>query len=1408
MASIQSLGIGSGLLTSDLVDQLIAAEREPVELRLDSKQALTEAKITAFGEITSVLSSFDSAVQALTLPSSFNASTATSSNESALTATASSVATAGSYTVSVSQLAQNHAIASQAYEETSDVVGTGTLTFRFGTTTFNGEAYDSFDVNADVSSRTISIDSTNNTLSGIRDAINAEDFGVQASIVDDGSGYRLVFKSEDSGAENSIEVVASGTDGLKALNFNATANNLSLNAVAETGSLDLSTGGGLDTADLAFSFSYNDVDMDVVVSSDPAIDTTAEALAAIQSAIDTQLAANGFAAGDVIAGDDGDALQLSTLETGYGTTLEVLSDGTAAELTGSTTLSAGFDFAANNATFSISIDGGGAQAITLDTATASAQETVDLINQKFVNAGIDSDVEASLDGSGALVFTRLSNGASATLDISAVDAVGTGASAELGLSADTAAGLDGFGLNAAEGEVFGSVRLTQTIEAADAQFSVNGLDITRSSNLVTGVITGTTLNLRSTTDSPTTLTIEKDPSSISERLETFVSEYNNVKVLTNTLTEFDPDAGENGEGSLLIGDSTIRRAMSDINSLLRSAVTGLTGDVRTLSDIGISTDQNNGYTLTFDASTFAEKFETNSADILSLFATSGSTTDSQITYTSATSATQAGTYDVEITRLATTGTYTGRSIAALGAGNIVIDSDNNEFTVTVNGVTANISLEQGTYDTADDLAEQIQLQINSDSNVVGGSNSVTVSFDSDNNRFDFESNKYGSASEILFTSVDSTVADTLGLVTDTQGDFFGNSLAGLATPNGLSSENFNTAVTIDLETSFKIAINGVSTDLLTVPGDSGSPQVYNTPDELIAAVEGLISADPEFAAQEAQTTVGAVLTAGQDFSSENKALSISLDGGDTATEIIITGDASTVSFNSETPGTIENTLAAVQDAIDATALNGLVVAALDDDNQIYFQTVATGDAAEIQVTQNGSAAEFVGGVALSATGYDFSVDNATFDLTIDDGSPVSITIDQATTDASDMLAKVQDALLAAGIDDSVEASLDGSDQLVFTYLGDTGTDTQIEISNVVGSAATELGLSNTTVNGLGGLGIGGANGTGRDAITVSMDYVYDADTELGQFTFSTGSNDDEISFSSISTGAGNRLGLVVGTNPADSSVAGLDVEGTINGVEATGVGQSLTGVAGNVEALPGFYLNAAHGNLAASTVTDTFKVIVDGVSSDDITLGNISNTSSEAVASVMQTAINNSPSLLAAGVSVTVEYDTQTGGFGIISNTTGSSSSVSLTDIAGNAGVIFGFNSGIGAYGKGGSNSSGDADPAAGLKIKVTGGSTGERGSVSYINGIANQLSALFDDFLGNSGLFAAKTNALNDDLSTIADDRAALDARIARSEERLRSSFLTNDILINQLNTTRDFLTSQLEMLEALASNTVKSDK
>ncbi len=387
------------------------------------------------------------------------------------------------------------------------------------------------------------------------------------------------------------------------------------------------------------------------------------------------------------------------------------------------------------------------------------------------------------------------------------------------------------------------------------------------------------------------------------------------------------------------------------------------------------------------------------------------------------------------------------------------------------------------------------------------------------------------------------------------------------------------------------------------------------------------------------------------------------------------------------------------------------------------------------------------------------------------------------------------------------ASLDGSDQLVLTRSSDTGASTSIAITNSDATANAELGITDTTDYGTDGFELAAAAYTGRDEKTVTIDYAYDSSSGLGRFVFSTDDQSDVIEFDDISTNAANKLGLFIGDGTVTTAVDGSDVVGKINGIDASGSGQLLRAQTGNVPAKPGFYLNTAVGNLSLSTTADTFRVTVDGISSSAITLGTILNPDPTVVAASLESAINNNPLLLIAGVSVKVDYDTITGGFGIISNTTGPSSSVSISDIAGSAASIFGFTPGIGVNGATGSAAQGQPDDSAGVRVKVSGSALGARGSVSFVRGIADQLDQLMDSFLDPGGLLSNRTSALNQELEDISEERVELEERLENSEERLRASFLANDLIISNLNTTADFLSSQLRLLENLVNPSSSDD-
>ncbi len=206
MAGISVSGIGSGLDITSLVDQLVTAERAPVENRLNNKEATVQAKLSAYGLLKSALSSFQTTVSGLADASAFQGFKATSSDSNVVSVSTSSSAITGNYSIDVTTLAAAQSIASKAFTETSSTVGTGSLTFQFGTYDSGGNT---FTANGDKAIQVVDIASGDNSLVGIRDAVNNADIGVSASIINDGSGYRLVFQSNDSGAANSLKVTVS-----------------------------------------------------------------------------------------------------------------------------------------------------------------------------------------------------------------------------------------------------------------------------------------------------------------------------------------------------------------------------------------------------------------------------------------------------------------------------------------------------------------------------------------------------------------------------------------------------------------------------------------------------------------------------------------------------------------------------------------------------------------------------------------------------------------------------------------------------------------------------------------------------------------------------------------------------------------------------------------------------------------------------------------------------------------------------------------------------------------------------------------------------------------------------------------------------------------------------------------------
>ncbi len=246
---VSAAGIGSGLDVNGIVEQLMVSERKPLAALTKQELAHTQ-KLSAFGQLRGALAGFQTALKDLGSGSKFQALSASSSDTKVLSASAGGKAIPASYQIEVKQLAQQQKLASAGYASIDDVVGSGTLTIQFGT--YDGDS-NSFTANADKAAKSISIDPAKNTLAGVRDAINAANAGVTATIVNDGgaAGNRLVLTASDSGAANSLKITVSDGDGnntdgngLSALAYDPTAaagsgKNLGQKAVARDALLEI-----------------------------------------------------------------------------------------------------------------------------------------------------------------------------------------------------------------------------------------------------------------------------------------------------------------------------------------------------------------------------------------------------------------------------------------------------------------------------------------------------------------------------------------------------------------------------------------------------------------------------------------------------------------------------------------------------------------------------------------------------------------------------------------------------------------------------------------------------------------------------------------------------------------------------------------------------------------------------------------------------------------------------------------------------------------------------------------------------------------------------------------------------------------------------------------------------------------
>ena len=210
-------GIGSNLDINTIVTQLMAVEGRKLST-LQTQEASYQAKVSAFGQVQSAFSTFQTAVNSLSTVQQFQMATATASDAAVLSAKATSAATPGAYSLEVSKLAQAQKLATAGQASTTAAIGTGTITFQFGTIAgkdgaalvrdADGKYANATFTQGAAETKSVTIGPNSSSLAGIRDAINGAKIGVTATIVNDGGAQpnRLVLTNSATGEASSMKI--------------------------------------------------------------------------------------------------------------------------------------------------------------------------------------------------------------------------------------------------------------------------------------------------------------------------------------------------------------------------------------------------------------------------------------------------------------------------------------------------------------------------------------------------------------------------------------------------------------------------------------------------------------------------------------------------------------------------------------------------------------------------------------------------------------------------------------------------------------------------------------------------------------------------------------------------------------------------------------------------------------------------------------------------------------------------------------------------------------------------------------------------------------------------------------------------------------------------------------------------
>ncbi|UCD93847.1 MAG: flagellar filament capping protein FliD, partial [Candidatus Zixiibacteriota bacterium] len=610
---------------TSIVDTIISYERIPVSFLEQDKELKTQ-QVAAYKAVLAKFIALQTQVSLLKRESSFDKASIDISDETILTASASGRVTSGSYNLRVLSLARNHQLASRGVDSaTTNVLGTGSIKLSVGQAGLT----------------TINVDEGNNSLIGLKDAINEADVGIRASIINDGTSskpHRLLLTAEKTGAANQINLEV-GLTGGESLDF--------------TGS----------------SF------------------------------------------------DNPEKLSFSTEAT------SAVSLGSTASYTGN-----------ENKIYSFTVAGEGTQIVGTDIITLNWTDGTNSGSVLVTQA----DTEVELIGAGAYGLK---------LSFSAGDMVG--------------------------GDTFQVTTFAPLLQAAsDAQVAIGSdgigggspIIINSETNEFEEVIPGLTINVKNVSPAGQSVAVSTDidTDAIKQMVNDLISKYNDVMDFIDDQFTYNQDTRESG---VLFAEYPLQVMQASLRTSATLAVSELKSEINSLSAIGVRSKADGKLSLV-NSARLIDTIQNDLSGFIKLFTDSAVSSSPFIEFISASEKVIPGDdYEVDITQVATRGYFQGAIINDPAVSPITLDGSNNVIKLNVDGrVSDDIVLSERTYSSGDDLANEIQTRIDSDSRLKGMDVSVEWIQTSEGGYVRITSGTYGSGSRVqMVTAVANNAYSLLGL---------------------------------------------------------------------------------------------------------------------------------------------------------------------------------------------------------------------------------------------------------------------------------------------------------------------------------------------------------------------------------------------------------------------------------------------------------------------------------------------------------------------------------------------------------------------------------------------------------------------------------------------------------------------